>query len=59
MSKEVKKLLEQVAFRISMGAISKEDVARYLNRYLAEQDAHFAQVAKILRQDEEREEQNA
>lgn len=55
MSKAVKKLLNDLGFKISMGEVTKEQVADYLNNYLAEQDKHFAGIAKIMRMQEENE----
>ena len=56
MSKAVKKLLNDLGFKISNGEVTKEQVASYLNNYLAEQDKHFAEIAKIMRMHEERQE---
>ena len=56
MSKSVQKLLNDLGFKISNGEVTKEQVASYLNNYLAEQDKHFAEIAKIMRMHEERQE---
>jgi uncharacterized membrane-anchored protein YhcB (DUF1043 family) len=56
MTEETKRLLNHIGFKIGMGQITKEDVARHLNEYLKHQDEHFAQVASLLKMSEEHEE---
>jgi endonuclease III-like uncharacterized protein len=56
MTEETIRMLNHIGFKIGMGQLTKEDVARHLNEYLRQQDEHFAQVVQVLKQHEEREE---